>query len=576
MIKKVKNLINRTVLITSSLLIILGCSFCNGQSIPYSKMRYAVVIKQSTYNVAKWKQVCDLLLSRYKGELFIWDTAISEVKNPVASYAPTHIGFVCDLSTASPDFITGGLYPFARSLDDDPYSDAIWGILTGYPEDVLKIVSDTCKHYTKTILSGTVSCDLPYYTQGLSTHEATSGLYYIKKPDAATVKSYANGPTDRTSWLVSMINGGIDSLNHDPADIFVTSGHGNYNLWQMHYPTQSPEGIFKSEGGSVAGIASDGTNYPINSQHPKIYFGLGNCNIGKIINEGCMAPGWTHKGAAYVYTGYLIEEGSDSYQHGGTRAYYYKMSRDNTWAEAWFLANQALQFDIRNGTPGVSPNDLNGSAFYGDPGGVFRMCNEGKYQEPLIKNELIIKPGSACDTVIYRVTMNENGQPGTNGKWGNRHPAVMLPFKAANIRILSTNAISAVVRENFALLYIWYNGQPSLSKGDTREVVFTCNGLITGTETPELNKSENSLLGQNYPNPASGITMINYKVPESSIIAINLFDINGRFVDNIEHCFRSPGQYNVTYDVSLLKSGIYCYSMNSRNSVSTMKLIVSK
>ena len=80
-----------------------------------------------------------------------------------------------------------------------------------------------------------------------------------------------------TSWLVSMINGGIDSLNHDPADIFVTSGHGNYNLWQMHYPTQSPEGIFKSEGGSVAGIAGDGTGYPINSPYPKIYFGLGNC-----------------------------------------------------------------------------------------------------------------------------------------------------------------------------------------------------------------------------------------------------------------------------------------------------------
>ena len=80
-----------------------------------------------------------------------------------------------------------------------------------------------------------------------------------------------------------------------------------------------------------------------------------------------MAPGWIHTGGAYIFTGYLIEEGSDSYQHGGTRAYYYKMSRDNTWTEAWFLANQALQFDILNRTPGVSPNDLSGSVFLRRP-----------------------------------------------------------------------------------------------------------------------------------------------------------------------------------------------------------------
>lgn len=572
-----RQVIKQGVLIVCSLFIILKGSCSYGQAISHSAMRYAVVIKGSTYySLSKWQQVCDILQTRYSGQLFVWNTSLSNITTQIKNYQPTHIGFVCDLNTASPDFISNGLYPFVRSIDDDPYADAIWGVITGYPDDVLKIVSDTSMHFTKTILGGTVSCDLPYFTQGISTHEATSGLYYIKKSNTTSLKSYTNGPTDRTSWLVSMINGGIDSLNHDPVDMFITSGHGNYDLWQMHYPTQSPEGTFRSGGDGVTGIANDGVNYQINSSHPRIYFGLGNCNIGQILNENCMAPGWIHSGGASVYTGYLIEEGSDSYQHGGTRAYYYKMSRDNTWAEAWFLANQALLFDIRNNTPGVSPDDLNGSAFYGDPAGKFKMDNEGTWQQPLVKNELIIKPGSEKDTVIYRVTMNEDGQPGTNGKWGNRHPAILLPFKAANIQILSTNAISTIVKENFAMLYIWYIGQPSLSKGDKREVVFTCNKMISGIKNNLANREINSILGQNYPNPASDITMIGYIVPANGMITINLFDIFGRQIDTIEHCQRSPGEYMVGYNVSNLKNGIYYYNVDNQNAFYGRKLIVLK
>ena len=44
-----------------------------------------------------------LLLSRYQGQLFIWNNSLNEVQSAVAAYHPTHIGFVCELSTATPD-----------------------------------------------------------------------------------------------------------------------------------------------------------------------------------------------------------------------------------------------------------------------------------------------------------------------------------------------------------------------------------------------------------------------------------------------------------------------------------------
>ena len=568
--------LGRASVLLCLLLLITSFNICFSQSETSSDVRYAIVIRQSTYSVTRWKQVCDTLSSRYKGHIFIWNSALSEVKEPVASYRPTHICFVCEISSANPSFIMNALDPFTRTLDDDPYSDAIWSVLTGSAEDAYRIAADTVTHYTRTLLSGTVSCDLSYFTQGLSTHEATSGLFYVKQPDSILIRSYTSGPVDRTPWLVSMINAGIDSLDNAPVDIFITSGHGNYNLWQLHYPTQSPEGLFRSGTGVLTGVSATGETYPISSSHPRIYFGLGNCNIGQIINDGCMAPNWINKGGAYAYTGYVIDENSNSYQHGGTKAYYYKMSRENTWSEAWLLSNLALQFDILNGTPGVSPNDLNGSVLYGDPGKIFRMSLEGKYQKPLITNELIIRHGPLKDTVTYHVTMNYDGQPGTNGKWGNRHPAVILPFTATDIDILSTDAIAAVIQENFILLYIWHTGLDALRKGDTREVIFTCNRLATVIDYPDGRDEEAGLIDRVYPNPALHEVTIDYGISENTDVILRLFDNSGKMIDLVHHFNRVPGWYSEVYHVSNLANGLYHFMIEASGKHETEKFIVSK
>lgn len=444
----------RRLIFIFCLFTLAGCfSTSSGQSKVLSDIRYAIVIKQNTYNIARWKQVCDTLSSYYKGHLFIWNTSLSEVKEPVISYSPTHICFVCDIGTGSPSFIINSLYPFTRTLDDDPYTDAIWGVLTEYAEDAYRIAADTVTHYTKTLLSGTVSSDLSYFTQGFSTHEATSGLFYVKQPNSTLIRSYTTGPTDRTSWLVSMINGGIDSLDHAPVDIFITSGHGNYNLWQLHYPTQSPEGLFRSGTGVLTGVSASGEFYPISSSNPKIYFGLGNCNIGQLINDG---------------------------------------------------------------------------------------------------------------------------EPGNNGKWGNRHPAVILPFTATDINILSTDAITALVKENFVLLNIWHTGLDALKKGDTREVIFTCNRLATGTDFPDAEDEGTDLIDEIYPNPASPKITISYRISGNTRVIIRLFDINGTQVDMIDHVCRAPGLYSEDFVVTDLANGVYYCLIVTSETHESVRFVVTK
>ncbi|MBU4446246.1 MAG: T9SS type A sorting domain-containing protein [Candidatus Marinimicrobia bacterium] len=547
------------------------------------EMTYAVVVKQSTYDKPDWKAVADATQLRYAGRIFIWNNSLDEIQNELAQYHPSHVGFICELSTASPDFVENKVWPFIRSIDDDVYSDAIWGIITGNnSEDALRLVAGPRGMEIKTVLGGTAGCDLDYYTQGIGTSESTSGLYYLKYPDSLGIITKTDGPTDRTEWLVTMINEGIDYFKYDQVDIFYTSGHGNLNSWQMHYPTVEPEGFFRSSNGKVYGDPHSGDNIYINSDYPKIYFGLGNCYIGKIENADCMAPSWIHSGGAYQYTGYVIAEGPDSYQHGGTKAYFYRVARNYTWAEAYFLANIALRFDILNGTPGTNPDDLNGSALYGDPGMQVKMSNEGVFRQPLFRSELTVAEGDEKDTVTFRITMNREGQPGYTGKWGERHPAVILPFRVEGIEIISTDAIKAVVEDNFALMYIWYQDQPSLAAGETREVKFTCehnNSTAIEPQTHSGTKIAKINLYQNYPNPFNPVTNIIYYLPESSQVSVKIYNLKGHLVKTlVDELIQESGYHSVVWDVSKsgISSGVYFYRLTSGSFSGTKKCFLVK
>ena len=553
-------------------------------------LTYAVVIKQSTYNNLDWQVVADELIARYQGQLFIWNSSLNEVQNDVATFQPTHIGFVCELSTASPGFVQNSVWPFTRALDSDVYCDAVWGIITGYnAEDALNLVTGPTGFDVKTVLGGTGSCDLSYYTQGIGTSECTYGEYYVKNPDSLETTTHTDGPTDRTEWLVTMINEGIDIFNYDPVDIFYTSGHANYNEWQLHYPSSGLEGYFWSSNGQVYGDPYTGSNININSDNPKIYFGLGNCYIGKIINGSCMAPSWIHTGGAYQYTGYVIPEGITSHQHGGTKAYFYRVARNYTWAESFFLANIALKFDMINGTPGAVPPDLNGSALYGDPGMQVKMSNEGIFQQPLFTSELFINEGTEKDTVTFKITMNRQGKPGYDGKWGNRHPAIILPFRVEDVEIIYTNAMAVVVEDNFALMYIWHQGQYPLAQGETREVVFTCNSLV-GVDEPIIpSEFAKVVLYQNYPNPFSGVrgksgnpqTTISYTLPKSTKVSLSIYNIKGQLVETLVDEVQQAGYYSVIWNGKNDKnegvsSGIYFYRITAGDFTDTKKCIILK
>lgn len=83
----------------------------------------------------------------------------------------------------------------------------------------------------------------------------------------------------------------------------------------------------------------------------------------------------------------------------------------------------------------------------------------------------------------------------------------------------------------------------------------------TNKEKEESDITYNTVLYQNKPNPFSGNTSIEFNIPEKGEVAINVFDITGKMVN--ETLFVKPaGVHKYNLNLGNLPSGIYFYSLS--------------
>jgi len=83
-------------------------------------------------------------------------------------------------------------------------------------------------------------------------------------------------------------------------------------------------------------------------------------------------------------------------------------------------------------------------------------------------------------------------------------------------------------------------------------------------------------LHQNYPNPFNPSTVIKYEIPRASQIKLEVYDLLGRKVAELENGIKAAGTYQVQFDASQLSSGIYVYRLESEKSVISKKMLLIK
>jgi photosystem II stability/assembly factor-like uncharacterized protein len=110
-------------------------------------------------------------------------------------------------------------------------------------------------------------------------------------------------------------------------------------------------------------------------------------------------------------------------------------------------------------------------------------------------------------------------------------------------------------------------------------ILRTTNGGIMPTliENYSLNEiSNNSLLGQNYPNPFGITTTIKYIVPGTNQITLKVYNISGQEVATLVNETKKPGNYEVTWDAADIPVGVYFYRLEAGSTTESKKMILIK
>mgnify|MGYP001210984148 CR=1 FL=1 len=402
---------------------------------------YTVVVSKQTNAVADWGRVVKTLVAKHDAELLVFDGAVSESIDGLRKRFPRYTCFVATPKEATGAFVAE-VHRLTRKLDEDPYTDTLWGILTGYDaKNALAIAQHQTPLTVRKVASGT-ELALECCVEGLWYDELVKNKMVRKKPGG--VAEQLRGPDDTTEVLV-------DTLNRYKTDLFVTSGHATERDWMIGFRYRN--GFFKSQGGQIFGEDTSKRRIEIDSPNPKVYLPIGNCLMGNINGPDAMALAWMNDAGVKQMLGYTKPTWF-GYGGWGVLDYFIEQPGRYTLTEAFFANHHALV--QRLGVPTTSKGDKRGLAFdrdvvafYGDPAWSARMA-PGKlaygqklsFADGAYTFELEPLQGEKSFA-----TVNSNGS-----QRGGRPFVAFLGHRVKDIEVLEGKELRPVVADDFILV----------------------------------------------------------------------------------------------------------------------------
>lgn len=112
--------------------------------------------------------------------------------------------------------------------------------------------------------------------------------------------------------------------------------------------------------------------------------------------------------------------------------------------------------------------------------------------------------------------------------------------------------------------------------GNNGTILSTIPGGTVGVVQGSTIVPQDFTLMQNYPNPFNPTTVINYQLPKNSFVSFKVYDITGKLISELVNQNQSAGEYAVTFDGSILPSGVYFYKLETETFSETKKMALIK
>jgi zinc protease len=187
---------------------------------------YLVAVPTATAGDAEWSKAADDLVAKHGGDRADWSGKPEDLLPLLRQHQPRWLAIVGKPETFDPAYVRA-LNRVTRQVDDDPWSDVRWGLITGATAADAKRIIDTKEPLVIERGLTTTGVDLSLLKSGVTLSDGTKGQWTDKQPGGQP----ANHQWDEKDAPEGTVNLFAKAWNETKPQLLVSSSHATqYNL----------------------------------------------------------------------------------------------------------------------------------------------------------------------------------------------------------------------------------------------------------------------------------------------------------------------------------------------------------
>ncbi len=428
---------------------------------------YLIVVSKKTSEDDKWAKVISALKKKHSAGVAYYKKSVVESLPALRQSFPRYACFIASPEETSKEFVKA-IHRMTRRLDNDPFTDLFWGILTGHDAENALAIANTSDPL---VIRNSLACT------EIALDRCLEGKWFCELRKGHGVTKEQGGKSKDIKLTQDTTSRFVRELNEGKPDLFVTSGHATERDLQLGFRYRN--GVFRCKNGSLFGSDLSGNRHAVNSLNPKVYMPIGNCLMGHLDGPDSMAAAFLKSAGVRQMMGY-VEVTWYGYMGWGCLDYFIEQPGRYTFTEAFFANHHALIHRLETCFPSkknqgsgrgsdnsriptsyarklrLSSNDARGLlfdrdivAFYGDPAWQAKMA-DGKrnWQQDLTRkgDEYSFSITPTLGSASY-APVNENGV-----QRGYRPFIAFFDKRLTEAEVVSGQELNPVITDTFILV----------------------------------------------------------------------------------------------------------------------------
>ncbi len=290
---------------------------------------YAIVVSSRTLADPGWAKVVEILKEKHHGTVIAYSGGQRDWLAPLRAVFPKYACFVARPEELGLESLLA-IQRQTRQLDDDPYTDVVWGIVTGSSAEEARKLADVSQPLVACRGLAGNRMDLAPFDEG---------VWFYEGADAVAQRKLAGGRESPLPCTLDNARQIVDLLNSFDPQYVQTSGHANPRRWNIGYGCD--RGHFMARNGVLYGVDRAGHELAVHSPGSKIYLPYRNCLVGLVQDRDSLALGWMGSAGVKQMAGYIVPTWNGA-AGNGIRKWLFDRPGEYTFSEAFYFNQQML------------------------------------------------------------------------------------------------------------------------------------------------------------------------------------------------------------------------------------------